>query len=59
MIEKETNFGTWLIGFLTAVMFVLTFIYGWIIASSTIARECNKIGGFYVGDKVYECKVKQ
>lgn len=22
-------------------------------------RECTKLGAFYVGDKVYECKVKQ
>lgn len=59
MIEKETNFGIWLIGVLTASIFVITFIMGWITAHSTIARECTKLGAFYVGDKVYECKVKQ
>ena len=59
MAEKETNFGIWMFGILTAVIFVLTFIFGWITAHSTIAGECNKLGAFYVGDKVYECKVKQ
>ena len=23
-----------------------------------IARECERLGGFYVGDKVFECKLK-
>ena len=25
----------------------------------TIATECDKLGAFYVGDKVYECKRKE
>lgn len=31
----------------------------WSSSASTIARECKLMGMFYVGDTVYECKVKQ
>ena len=27
-------------------------------AHSEVARECDRLGGFYVGDQVYECKRK-
>lgn len=30
----------------------------WVAAHSSIATECDKLGSFYVGDKVYECKRK-
>lgn len=30
----------------------------WAWAHGTVATECEKLGAFYVGDKVYECKVK-
>ena len=28
---------------------------GWISAHNTIATECEKLGKFYVGDKVFQC----
>jgi len=31
---------------------------GWIRAHHTIAHECEKIGQFYVGDKVFVCQRK-
>lgn len=31
----------------------------WSIAHTTVAHECDKLGAFYVGDQVYECKRKQ
>ena len=31
----------------------------WAIAHSEIARECEKLGAFYVGNKVFECKRKE
>jgi hypothetical protein len=30
----------------------------WALAHSTVARECERLGAFYVGDKVYECRLK-
>jgi hypothetical protein len=31
---------------------------GWLIAHDTVAMECNRLGGFYVGKTDFECKVK-
>jgi hypothetical protein len=31
---------------------------GWIFAHNTVATECGRLGSFYVGSTVYECKVK-
>ena len=30
----------------------------WAISASTIGEECEKMGQFYVAQKVYECKLK-
>jgi hypothetical protein len=34
-------------------------LFGWIMAHHTIATECQKLGAFYVGSTVYECKEKK
>lgn len=57
--EGNNTMASWLIGVLTATMFVLTFIFGWIVSSNVVAHECNKLGAFYVGSTVYECRVKK
>jgi hypothetical protein len=31
----------------------------WVFSASTIASECQKLGAFYVGSTVYECKIKE
>jgi hypothetical protein len=31
-------------------------LIGWISAHTAIARECEMLGGFYVGDRVYACE---
>ena len=28
----------------------------WYDGHTTVAKECEKLGAFYVGDTVYECK---
>jgi hypothetical protein len=42
-----------------AVLFtvVLGFCYviGYVIAHSEVARECERLGSFYVGDKIFKC----
>jgi len=32
--------------------------FGWYNAHITVAKECDKLGAFYVGNTVYECKRK-
>ena len=31
----------------------------WTLSASTIATECELLGAFYVGGKVYKCEVKK
>jgi hypothetical protein len=38
---------------------ILSFVFGWVFAHNTIADECEKLQGFYVGTHVFECKVKK
>ena len=45
-------------GFLATVTLVAVFCIGWAMGSSVVANECQKLGSFYVGNTVYECKVK-
>lgn len=45
-----------IVGGAVAVFIAVLF---WVFSASTIARECKLMGMFYVGDTVYECKVKQ
>lgn len=30
-------------------------VLGWLSAHGTIATECRKLGGFYVGDSTFKC----
>lgn len=50
------SIGAWAVTTTAAVLFT------WMIATATAnqktARECESLGGFYVGDVVYECKRK-
>jgi hypothetical protein len=32
---------------------------GWIAGHTTVATECERLGGFYVGSTVYQCKLKE
>ena len=34
---------------------ILSAIGGWVYAHETVATECDRLGSFYVGDKVYHC----
>lgn len=45
-------------GFLATATLVAVFCLGWVIGNDVVANECEKLGGFYVGDTVYECKMK-
>jgi hypothetical protein len=39
-----------------AVLFGI--VVGWTVAHHTIATECRKLGAFYVGRTVFECKAR-
>jgi hypothetical protein len=48
----------WIIGAAHVATAVLVFYMGWVMAHTTVQHECIKLGAFYVGEKVYECKEK-
>ena len=33
--------------------------FTWSLSATTIAIECKKLGSFYVGQQVFECKLKE
>lgn len=39
-------------------MVVFSVLFGWVIAHNTVATECQKLGSFYVNNKIFECKLK-
>ncbi len=49
----------WLIGAVCVVALLVAVLGGWVGAHTTVATECSKLGSFYVGDKIYECKEKK
>lgn len=42
-----------LVGFLLALL--SGYLFGWSRAHTVVATECERLGGFYVGDKVFKC----
>lgn len=40
-------------------LFAVAFFGAWVTSASEIARECEKLGAFYVGNTVYKCEVKK
>ncbi len=48
-----------MIYFFGAILSVIVFCFGWSASASTIGDECKKLGAFYVGGTVYECKIKE
>lgn len=47
-----------LLGVFLVMVFWAAVFLGWAVAHNTVAKECQKMGSFYVGDTVYECKAK-
>ena len=43
---------------LALISFAFGCVGGWIDAHGTVSSECDKLGAFYVGSKIYECKEK-
>lgn len=40
-------------------LIVISCFTGLLAGYSNIAKECRLLGSFYVGDTVYECRVKE
>lgn len=45
--------------FIAGIVVAVTTILVWVSAHQIIATECRKLGAFYVGETVFECKVKE
>ena len=49
----------WLIGALCAYLLAGAGVIGWTLKQVEVRNECERLGGFYVGSKVFECKAKE
>lgn len=47
-----------IIGIMGMIALILLSVFVWVTAHSVVAQECEKLGAFYVGTKVYDCKVR-
>ena len=36
-------------------VFVVGLVWGWVAAHRTVAAECEKLGSFFVGKRVFRC----
>lgn len=45
---------------IVAVLFAVLFgvLMGWSAAQGSVATECERLGSFYVGSRVFECRQK-
>lgn len=43
----------------STIVLLVGVLLGWVYAHYTVATECERLGAFYVGSKVYECKLKE
>lgn len=56
---KNDNVWYVAVGVIITVLFSLAFSLGSVIQANTISFECEKVGAFYVGSKVYTCERKK
>ncbi len=40
-----------------AFLFLVGGLFGWAFAHGEISTECQRQGGFYIGDKDFKCEV--
>lgn len=45
-----------IIGVLGMILLILLSVVVWATAHTVVAKECERLGAFYVGAKVYDCK---
>lgn len=49
----------WLVSCIITTGTVIFTVVVWEAAHWTVATECKKLGAFYVGETVFECKVRE
>jgi multisubunit Na+/H+ antiporter MnhC subunit len=57
MNDPYWSFFIWLT--LVTALIITTIVIGvtWSVSTSTIATNCEKLGGFYVNNKTYKCEL--
>lgn len=45
--------------FVSVILIVISCLFGWMAGITSITKECQLLGSFYVVNTVYECKVKK
>ena len=56
-MSDDDRFTTWIV-FAFILITLCSFVLGWVIAHSVVAKECERLNSFYAGTVVYECKVR-
>nr|CDS57801.1 hypothetical protein SYMBAF_30158 [Serratia symbiotica] len=51
----EFILGTFILGSLAVIVILLSYRLGWESAHLEVARECERLGKFYVGNKTFQC----
>ncbi len=46
-------------GLLSVFLLSVAFSFGFGVAHHEVGKECERLGAFYVGDKTYQCKLKE
>jgi hypothetical protein len=41
---------------IVVVVAVAVFVMGMVVSSVSITRDCERLGGFYVSDRLYKCE---
>jgi uncharacterized membrane protein (UPF0136 family) len=41
------------------ILLLVTGYIGYLVAHSEVARECERLGSFYVGKQTFHCEVKK
>ena len=48
-----------LMSFCVVIVMGILCTFAWNISVSLLERDCIQLGAFYIGDRVYECKLKE
>jgi hypothetical protein len=53
----KDSFLSLVIGVTMVATTMLVLLTTWDISESSIGKDCERLGGFYIGHKVYKCEV--
>jgi len=55
-MDKDT-LGIVLATLAATVIATVVWVFSWAYARGAVVEDCEKLGTFYVGEKVFECKI--